>query len=264
MIEYMESCKTAVTVRHVFYKMVARGIEENTLAGYNKVSRMLMKGRRLGLIDWGKIIDDRKAAYSEPYFDSIEDCIDSAVNAFRYDRWKDGKYYIEMWAEKMGTAHILYPLAVEYGLTIQNCGGFKGITEDIAMRFTEREDKKCIIIYFGDYDPSGLSMDMSIKNQLSMWGCNISFERCLLTLEDTETLPRKALSKGERNKLENDPRTPDFKAKHNGKVFQVEMDVLDNEMIIARAEEQVLKYIPKDFTKILNREEAEKKRYYEG
>ena len=89
------------------------------------------------------------------------------------------------------------------------------------------------ILYFGDMDPSGESMDDNIKKSAKYLKVDFpfTFERICLTEEQVTKfgLPKSfhyemPKDKKGKNKLERDSRAKAFMDRHNGELFQVELD----------------------------------------
>lgn len=55
--EILSEYKTAMTLRQIYYQLVARGIIENSSEKYGKLSRVLKLGRKDGTIGWDQIED---------------------------------------------------------------------------------------------------------------------------------------------------------------------------------------------------------------
>ena len=87
-----------------------------------------------------------------------------------------------------------------------------------------RNDKEAVILYYGDFDPSGKDIDRFIKESLEWFGLDIEFIRIAITLEQIEehNLPHTPDDAKEIAKMRRDPR---FKKWEYG-LFRVELDAL--------------------------------------
>lgn len=115
--------------------------------------------------------------------------------------------------------------------------------EGIRINGVIRDGKKGIhILYFGDFDPSGVQMFEDIKNRLvNIWGLEkrnftlkmggkrhtFSFDIQRVAVNKNHIieydLPKDPQSKEEEMKLENDTRTPKF-IKTHGRIYATELD----------------------------------------
>lgn len=90
------------------------------------------------------------------------------------------------------------------------------------------EGQKIHIRYFGDLDPSGESIDEIITNKLAQYGIfGVDFQRIAVTEEQMNVfnLPRNPDPQTLR-KLRRDTRARSFMMRHNGELFQIEVDAL--------------------------------------
>ena len=88
--------------------------------------------------------------------------------------------------------------------------------------------KSIYIRYFGDFDPSGEFIEDNIKNKLQRYGLS-EFDFRRIAINETHIakfrLPHNPDAKT-LDKLNRDPRATSFKERHDGRLFQVELDAL--------------------------------------
>lgn len=268
---WVESQDSAVTVRRVFYAMVSAQAIENTIDQYRRISRITTKLRRGGRLDWDRIIDGTRDSYKTASYDTARDCVTSAVQNFRLERWKDQEYHVEVWTEKRGHIVVLYSTTDQLDVHICECGGKRLITQDAVTNMLEAQadGKLNVIIYVGDYDPSGLRMDQNMQKQIADWGVNGVWRRVALTLEqideygitrafsvldkasaawmkkhpDVEILGYDRESAPLVNKLEKDENAQWFRDQHGGELFQVEVDALDVSILRDLVQDSITEYM---------------------
>jgi hypothetical protein len=106
----------------------------------------------------------------------------------------------------------------------KNCERLKSKIND-----RELDANNIHILYYGDYDPSGLNMDDLMKEVLSEFNLEnlVHFERQAITADQITgfRLPEKVMTPKEWERLENDPRSKIFKEYH-GRLFAIELDGL--------------------------------------
>jgi len=86
-----------LTARQVYYQCVARGLLENNVNNYKNLTNLLTDARYAGLVDWD-VIEDRGREPSTPSeWKNLEDLAESALAAYRLDRWRGQKNYVELW-----------------------------------------------------------------------------------------------------------------------------------------------------------------------
>ncbi len=149
-----------ITVRGIAYKLFTRGyiasMAKNETA---KVSRLLTDAREQGLIPWAWIVDETREAERVQAWSSPSAIIDAAVSGYRRDYWMDQPKWVEVWSEKGTVRGVLNPVLQSLGVTFRVMHGFGSATalHDIAEE-TIQADRQLIVLYVGDWDPSGMYM----------------------------------------------------------------------------------------------------------
>ena len=83
------------------------------------------------------------------------------------------------------------------------------------------------MLYFGDYDPSGLRMSDNLQDELSDYG--IGFKRVGLNRNHISEFGLEGLRNPDpdvMDKLDRDPNRENFRHENNGELFQIELDAL--------------------------------------
>ncbi|RLG62911.1 hypothetical protein DRO21_06815 [archaeon] len=220
------------TVRQLFYQLVSRGILKSTRRDYKNFDALLVKLRD-----------------EDPWLDS--QFIDTSKPRFNYyDRmyWAGQKYFVELWCEKDALRGFFEPYAKRYRVNLVICRGYPSVT-----RLREAKEQrhippnvKYVVLYFGDFDPSGEDIFRWINKELRPY--NIVVRKVALTMEQVKKyrLPPRVPKK-------KDPRTPKFIKKY-GEVA-VELDALHPVILRDMIRRSLLKYM--DIHKRLQVEVAE-------
>jgi hypothetical protein len=177
--EYLEA-GLRMTLRQLYYQFVSRGDLENTDKNYDRLGRIISDGRIAGLVDWDAIEDRGRVPDRPSQWDSLQSLVDAALSAYRLDRWKGQPRYVELWVEKQALAGVLEPLARDNHVTLMVNKGYSSQTamRESALRFMEgmhirksdpEEPRKGILLYLGDFDPSGEDMVRDIRDRLGMF-----------------------------------------------------------------------------------------------
>ena len=90
-----------LTLRQVYYQLVARGYIPNNERSYKNVGSLINDGRLAGLIDWHSVTDRTRNLRSESHWDTPADVIASARYSYNLDKWKGQPNYVEVWVERM-------------------------------------------------------------------------------------------------------------------------------------------------------------------
>jgi hypothetical protein len=160
-----------MTVRQVFYQMVSRGAIDKTEGEYRKtVGRLLLSLRREHRISYDWIVDNTRWMRKPRTYTGLRDMLDQATRLYRRDLWQDQQDYVEVWLEKDALAGVLYAVTQDWGVPLMVVRGFSSETflYSAAQAITDQiAGGKCAHIYFfGDLDPSGLSITATVERRL--------------------------------------------------------------------------------------------------
>lgn len=164
-----------LTLRQIYYRLVGKQIIENNQNGYQKISRLLVKARQQGFVDWADIADrtryttqKRGSADAETWLRERIGYIDPKYYGRCLVSEQDN--YVEVSTEKDAIATILETELWIYctRLNVIRGQGSQTIVEQMARRFEQSLmlGKNPILLHFGDLDPSGRAIPRAIKNTL--------------------------------------------------------------------------------------------------
>lgn len=159
-----------LTLRQLYYQLVASGCIRNDDVVYKKMSSILDDLRYSGKVAWDAIEDRGRVPYMPYWVEDIADAIKDTVSAYRLDRQKGQPTVVEVWTEKDAISGILKRATNKYQIRLVVN---KGYSSSSAMhlaysRFAKvlNGGKDVTILYFGDHDPSGLDMLRDIKDRI--------------------------------------------------------------------------------------------------
>lgn len=158
-----------LTVRQVFYRMVASYDFPKREGDYQRLVRIIAKARRSSLVDdengisFDSIRDDRGQSREPWEFESPEAYLDYlvAITAdFHLERQVGQDHVLEMWCEAAGMVPIMTGIAHPYGMRVSSGGGYDSVTAKHklakrAERRWKRAGLRTIVLHVGDFDPSG-------------------------------------------------------------------------------------------------------------
>lgn len=194
MIEAMYAAAEAarpITGRGVGYKLFVAGlIASMAKPEMRRVYRLLKVARERGMIPWSWIVDETRALERVSLWDNPEQYARAVSRSYRRDFWNQQPCRVEVWSEKGTVRGVLQPVLSEYGVGFRPVHGFSGTTtiHDVAE---DDDGRPLLILYVGDYDPSGLCMsERDIPNRLARYdGDHVVLKRIALTREQTAGLP---------------------------------------------------------------------------
>jgi hypothetical protein len=163
-----------MTARQIYYRLISSDAIKRAhwrwkgrqVDIYTALGRTLKWMRIDDKLPWNSIIDDHRVTTSKMGFTDTRDFIDYEMGNFLsgYNRCMAQKQgnYIEIWIEKAALLHIVKPVADDFCRRVVVCRGYNSITfqAEFYNRATEAMgmDQQPIVLYFGDWDPSGVNM----------------------------------------------------------------------------------------------------------
>ena len=179
-----------LTLRQLYYQLVARDLIPNQQKWYKRVGDVVTKGRMAGWIDWAAIVDRGRVPVMPSQWDGPAELLEIAAQQYRVDRWEGQENHVEVWVEKDALMSVLEPVGDRMHVHLLACRGYASATAmyDAAKRLeaAERDGQRPVVIYLGDHDPSGLDMSRDIQQRLlTMTGfyCDIEVQRIALNFQ---------------------------------------------------------------------------------
>ena len=161
-----------LTVRQLYYQLVARGFIENTQRSYKRTSDLVSNARLAGLIDWDVITDRGRETRTPATWNNPGEIVQEAAAQFRLDAWKSQITYLEVMVEKQALEGVLAPICNAWGVRFTANKGYSSSSTlyETGKRLEAIEPRKyCFILYLGDHDPSGLDMTRDVEERLTMF-----------------------------------------------------------------------------------------------
>ena len=276
------------SIRGVYYILVSRYKDEipNTRSTYGSYDKATVKAREGGIIPEDAFTDDTRRIINiddefvtgEEHFHTLVDNLRDARQSYSIPRWYMQPKYVEFWVEKKAAIPMFKSTLlngdVDREVRIVPNGGWTSRTyvqQNIVRIWNNLvEDNETsnvrhiYILYSGDFDPSGLKMDVLIKKELfgtiqkwlieavarnknlpkedhqkvvDQYLSHVHFERIAIrkpqiqefNLEHLMNPEPETLAKLEgTSEKRGDPNTDWFKENHgDGEVYQIELDAMN-------------------------------------
>ncbi len=185
---------TRLTVRQIYYQIVSKHLVQNILSQYQKVSKVLVEARHNGEVDWEAIEDrtrnakggDETEETPEEHFETAKNYLKNCWEYYRLPMWKNQPIYLEVWYEKQALEGLFDSITSRYNVVQLAIRGYSSHTMgyELEQRLAEVEEGREIhIVYFGDFDPSGMDIYRFIQDLCERFGLVIKFERIAITPE---------------------------------------------------------------------------------
>lgn len=181
-----------VTIRGLFYRMVARGLAEKTDHGYQAVQRRCKALRENEQMPWYWIADGSRTVFALTSYDGVEEALEETAKLYRRRLWRDQNHHVEVWCEKDALRGALWPVTSKWDVPLMISRGFSSIT---FLRSTaadiDLDGKPAVVYQVGDFDPSGLLAWESIQQRLREYvdpDIELTFERLAVTEQQIQQL----------------------------------------------------------------------------
>lgn len=244
-----ESYDTPVTLRQLYYRLVAAELIRNNRSTYGYLSDQTAELRRQGLFP--DFIDRNSSIYRELWFENVDEALEQLRGWYRRDRTDYQEWSVYLGVEKAGLVEQLRAWFSDRGIPILALGGYASQTyvNQIA-RNVAGWGRPGVLVYAGDFDPSGEDI---FRDFVERTDCFDKVEHIALNRDQIEQydLPP-ALGK------ETDTRAAQFIAKY-GELIQVEVDALPPDELRGLYETALSQYWDDDaYQQVLNEESEER------
>ena len=183
-----------LTLRQIYYRLVAAGLIPNRRSAYNGLSAQLVKAREAGEVDENRI-NDRTRSIEDRAYDSPEDFLDAIIwttkNRFFRRFWKTQETYCEAWVEKDALSQVIAGAVEDLNTIVAPSRGYSSYTyvKDAVYRFQRNrgDAERVVILHLTDHDPSGLDMTRDLQDRFDAYSRGFLFEvelkRVALTID---------------------------------------------------------------------------------
>ena len=234
-----------LTLRQIYYRLVAGGFIPNNRSNYNQLSSQLVAARERGDVDDDRIVD-RSRSVADMSFDGAEDFLTAcqATLETHYLRrfWDSQPFYVEVWVEKDALSQVIANAVDGFNTVVAPSRGYSSysyLMEAASRIKAASQDKQPVILHFADHDPSGLDMSRDLQDRLNRYyksAPSITVVRIALTFNQVNSFnltpnPVKAA----------DGRSPAYVEKYGDKCW--ELDAIEPSQLVQICQGAVAKCI---------------------
>lgn len=255
-----------LTIRALHYQLVSRGMT-NDMQHYKRVVAATGQARWDGLINFDAFSDRERSmacmtnADETIYEDKVAEArtqIRLWATSYRLNRWENQPYYPEVLIEKKALEGVFLRTCQENAVALGACKGYPSLTflHDISLRIRNayNNGKMPIILYFGDYDPSGEDIPRALRENLIQLGCPEELEVRRICLMEDQVI--------EWGLPPAPTKDTDSRSAHWTGIGQVELDAVKPEKLMALLEDAIDQIFDYNLHEELEeREEQEKKQF---
>jgi hypothetical protein len=233
-----------LTVRQLYYQLVARDIIENSQKSYKRITSIANDARIGGLMDWDAIEDRTRSFVRKQRWENGSHILEAAASSFHIDMWKRQARRVFVIIEKEALVGVLTPVCQKYDVPILAARGYPSCTvlrdfaiEDILPVLDEQD---LTILHLGDHDPSGIDMTRDLTDRIEMFArSSVELVRLALNMDQVE----------ERQPPPNPAKTTDSRFKSYMEEFGTdswELDALPPEYLVELVEDSILERLDAD------------------
>lgn len=163
-----------LSVRQLYYQLVARDIVENTERSYKRVASIINDARLAGLIDWDAIEDRGRDITLATRWESGSSIVRAAANSFHMDMWDNQENRVFVVVEKAALAGILEGVCRQFDVPLLAARGYPSVSivrEIVEQHISpaDRHGQYPTILHLGDHDPSGIDMTRDLEERIGMF-----------------------------------------------------------------------------------------------
>jgi hypothetical protein len=244
-----------ITGRGVGYKLFTAGMIPSMAKNeMQKVYRLLKLAREEDIIPWEWIVDETRDLERTSTWDNPEQYARTVARSYRRGFWNQQPHRVEVWSEKGTIRGVLQPVLDQYAVGFRVMHGFSSATSihDVAQ---DDDGRDLIVLYVGDYDPSGLYMsEHDLPSRVSKYdGDHITIERIELTksqVRDLQSFPASDKKKDTRYKW--------FRSNYGDRCWELDaMDPNDLRDCVKAAIEDLIEPVAWQRCEVVNKAEQE-------
>lgn len=180
-----------LTVRQLYYQLVARAVVPNTEQSYKRVTGIVNDAKLAGLMDWEAIEDRTREFLRRTRWDSASDIVRAAANSFHMDMWEGQQARVFVIVEKEALAGVLDRACKALDVPLLAARGYPSGTvlrefcvADLADALNNGQTVR--ILHCGDHDPSGIDMTRDLQDRIQIFteefGGGVGLTRIALTM----------------------------------------------------------------------------------
>lgn len=163
-----------LSVRQLYYQLVARGIIENTERSYKNTASLINDARLAGMLDWDAIEDRGRDIEMRSRWTSGASIVESAAYGFHMDMWANQVERPFVIVEKAALAGVLGGVCKQFDVPLLAARGYPSVSIVREMVLEHivpamNGDQVPVIIHLGDHDPSGIDMTRDLNDRIRLF-----------------------------------------------------------------------------------------------
>ena len=155
-------------VRSVGYALIAKYGYPKHDDFFDRIGEDMRVMRLLGEIPLDWIIDETRAIDRVAMWNDPVTLLNAAASQYRADPWLDQPSAVMVCCEKHGLSGVLRPVTERYRVPLATLGGAcsASFVAKLAKWVIAKGDRQIIILYLGDFDPSGVQIPVWLHRDI--------------------------------------------------------------------------------------------------
>lgn len=189
-----------LSVRQIYYQLVARDIIANKQSEYSRVASVINDGRLAGLIDWDAIEDRNREILLRTRWDSGSQILENSALGFHMDMWDNQQQRVIVVVEKAALEGVLGVACRKFDVPLLAARGYPSVSiiRELVLEYIQpgiQQGQFLTILHFGDHDPSGIDMTRDLKERCELFLSSdddepgmLEVKRCALNMDQIKIL----------------------------------------------------------------------------
>ena len=248
-LDVFQQYDTAITLRQLYYRLVSRLLIPNTINSYKRLSRMMVKAREDGDVPINCLEDRSRRVLgrgdlgynsAEEYLKKKITTLQDSWKSFTMPMWDDQPKNVMISLEKDALSRLVSREANRFSVRTFPTRGYPSFSfvQEMSRYITNQlGGKPTVVLYFGDFDPSGVDIERDLSERLEKYGTrDFTVQRIALTADQIKRykLPPMPVKMS-------DARADSFLEEHGDRA--VELDALDPNLLQTTVRKAVVKNI---------------------
>lgn len=163
-----------LSVRQLYYQLVARDVVPNTLQSYKRVADVLNNARMAGMVRWDAIEDRTREFVTKTRWTSPRQIIQASYDSFHMDMWTNQSTRVFVIVEKEALVGVLERPCYKMDVPLLAARGYP--SSSVLREFAVERIMPALytgqnvqILHLGDHDPSGIDMTRDLDEKLNLF-----------------------------------------------------------------------------------------------
>jgi hypothetical protein len=239
-----------LSVRQLYYQLVARAVIENTEQSYKRIASIINDARLAGMIDWDAIEDRNRDIEVQTRWSDGAQIVQAAADSFHMDMWDNQLCRVFVIVEKAALAGVLDRVCRKYDVPLLAARGYPSVSivRELALDHIQSamgNGQLPVILHLGDHDPSGIDMTRDLSERIRMFAEEEHYQEKIELRRIALTMDQIRVKRPPPNPAKTtDARFKDYMRKFGHESW--ELDALEPAFLVDLVETEFQKFIDDD------------------